>query len=115
MDIRVGDVIEAIGNAPVANIDGVDRSLTLLERKRKLSVILLIHRSGEGKKFEAFIRIMRETKCIYSLCSLNFLINFSSSAIACSGVNSIEGAAAAAAADGTVAPSDVYTLLCLSS
>lgn len=53
VDIRVGDVIEAIDNIPVANIDDVERLLTQALAQRKLSVLLLIHRSGEGKKFEA--------------------------------------------------------------
>jgi|GEM_PF-2216078 len=53
VDIRVGDVIEAIDNVPIANIDDAERLLSQALAQKKLSVLLLIHRSGEGKKFEA--------------------------------------------------------------
>ncbi|MCP5322778.1 MAG: trypsin-like peptidase domain-containing protein [Candidatus Paracaedibacteraceae bacterium] len=51
-DIRAGDVIEAMDNIPVANIDDVERLLKQAIAQKKPSVLLLIHRP-EGKKFEA--------------------------------------------------------------
>lgn len=53
VDIRVGDVIEAIDNTPVSNMDDVERLLNQKLAQKKSSVLLLLHRSGEGKKFEA--------------------------------------------------------------
>jgi serine protease Do len=52
-DLRPGDVIEAIDNLPVSNIDDVERLLKQSIAQKKSSVLLLINRAGEGKKFEA--------------------------------------------------------------
>lgn len=52
-DLRPGDVIEAIDNVPVSNIDDVERLLKQSITQKKSSVLLLINRAGEGKKFEA--------------------------------------------------------------
>lgn len=52
-DLRPGDVIEAIDNVPVSNIDDVERLLKQSIAQKKSSVLLLINRAGEGKKFEA--------------------------------------------------------------
>lgn len=51
-DLRAGDVIEAIDNVPVANIDDVEHLLKQAISQKKPSILLLIHRP-EGKKFEA--------------------------------------------------------------
>jgi serine protease Do len=53
VDIRVGDIIEAIDNIPVSNIDDVERLINQALTQKKSSILLLIHRAGEGKKFEA--------------------------------------------------------------
>lgn len=53
VDIRHGDIIEAVDNVQVKNIDDVERLLKESVSQKKSSVLLLLHRSGEGKKFEA--------------------------------------------------------------
>lgn len=53
VDIRHGDIIEAVDNVQVKNIDDVERLLKESVFQKKSSVLLLLHRSGEGKKFEA--------------------------------------------------------------
>lgn len=53
VDIRHGDIIEAVDNVQVKNIDDVERLLKEGVSQKKSSVLLLLHRSGEGKKFEA--------------------------------------------------------------
>lgn len=52
-DLRPGDVIDAIDNIPVSNIDDVERLLKQAVAQKKSSVLLLINRADEGKKFEA--------------------------------------------------------------
>ncbi len=52
-DLRAGDVIEAIDNVPVSNTNDVERLLKQALAQKKSSVLLLINRAGEGKKFEA--------------------------------------------------------------
>lgn len=52
-DLRPGDLIEAIDNVSVTNIDDIERLLKQAISQKKSSVLLLIHRAGEGKKFEA--------------------------------------------------------------
>lgn len=52
-DVRHGDIIEAVDNVQVKNIDDVERLLKQAVSQKKSSVLLLLHRSGEGKKFEA--------------------------------------------------------------
>lgn len=52
-DIRLGDIIEAIDNVQVKTIDDIERLLKQALSQKKSSVLLLLHRAGEGKKFEA--------------------------------------------------------------
>lgn len=52
-DIRHGDIIEAIDNIPINATDDAERLLKQALSQKKSSVLLLLHRSGEGKKFEA--------------------------------------------------------------
>jgi len=52
IDLRTGDMIEAVDNIAVSNIDDIERLLKQAVAQKKLSVLLLIHRP-EGKKFIA--------------------------------------------------------------
>lgn len=54
IDLRTGDVIEAIDNVTVSTIEDVERLLKKAITQKKPSVLMLIHRP-EGKKFEALM------------------------------------------------------------